>query len=106
VVRDVEPLPRGNAENGQILYVSACSYCHGSVHSGAGRLSDRVPVLPEQTIDEHFNYTARELRLVFIEKVRHGLFLGYGGDMPPFSAETLSNAQLSDVLEALQVFGE
>jgi thiosulfate dehydrogenase len=106
VVRNVEVLPRGDATSGHALYVTACSYCHGSMHDGAGRLSDRVPILPEDTLDEHFNYTAREVRLVFIEKVRHGLFLGYGGDMPPFSTQILSDNQLSDILEALEVLGE
>jgi len=62
--------------------------------------------LPEDTLAEHAGYSLRSQRLVFIEKIRHGLFLGYGGDMPPFSKEQLSDAEISDVLEALGVFGE
>jgi thiosulfate dehydrogenase len=43
---------------------------------------------------------------VFIEKVRHGGFLGYGGDMPPYSLEVLPDATVSDLLEALGVLGQ
>ena len=39
--------------------------------------------------------------LVVIEKVRHGRFFDIGGVMPPFSLESLSNAQLSDLLAFL-----
>jgi thiosulfate dehydrogenase len=106
VVREISVLTRGNAEAGQALYGSSCGYCHGVMHTGAGRLSDRVPILPEDTIAEHPGYTPRNLRLVFVEKVRHGLFLGYGGDMPPLSKETLSDEALADVLEALGIYGE
>jgi thiosulfate dehydrogenase len=106
VVRMIEPIPRGDADAGQVGYARTCGYCHGSMHEGLGRLSARVPILPEDTIDEHINYTPRDLRLVFIEKVRHGLFYGYGGDMPPFSTEVLSNSELADILEALGIYGE
>jgi thiosulfate dehydrogenase len=44
-------------------------------------------------------------RLIFTEKIRHGLFLGYGGTMPPFSSQLLSDAEVSDLLEALGVLG-
>jgi thiosulfate dehydrogenase len=106
IVREIEPIPRGDLARGTLLYTQACGYCHGAMHTGVGRLSDRVPVLPEDTVAEHFDYTPRVLRLVFIEKVRHGLFLGYGGDMPPFSTEVLSDQDLSDILEALEIYGE
>ena len=55
---------------------------------------------------EALGYSERLIRLVFIEKVRHGPFLGYGGTMPPFSMETLSDEGLADLLEALAVTGE
>jgi len=106
VVRAIEPLPRGDAAAGLLLFINACSYCHGAMHSGGGRLSERVPILPEDTLAEHAGYTLRAQRLVFVEKIRHGLFLGYGGDMPPFSKERLSDPQVSDLLEALGVLGE
>jgi thiosulfate dehydrogenase len=106
VVREIEPLPRGDAAAGEPLFTQACAYCHGAMHSGSGRLSHRMPILPEDTLAEHAGYSLRAQRLVFIEKIRHGLFLGYGGDMPPFSSERLSDPQLSNLLEALGVLGE
>lgn len=101
-----DPLERGNAANGAVLYERACGYCHGEISSATGRLGERVPRLPEQGVAEHEGYTPRLLRLVFIEKVRHGRFFGYGGDMPPFSREVLSDAELADILEALGLTGE
>jgi thiosulfate dehydrogenase len=106
VVRTVENLPRGDEASGQALFTTACSQCHGTLHEGVGRLRNTVPVLPEDTLLEHLDYSPREQRLVFIEKTRHGLFLGYGGDMPPFSTEVLSDSELSDILEALGAIGQ
>jgi thiosulfate dehydrogenase len=106
VVRTVENLPRGDEASGQVLFTLTCSQCHGTLHEGVGRLRNTVPVLPEDTLNDHVDYSPREQRLVFIEKTRHGLFLGYGGDMPPFSTEVLSDAELSDILEALGAVGE
>lgn len=99
-------VPRGSVASGQDLYRRACGYCHGTAHEGVGRLGGRVPVLPEDTIAAHEGYAPGVLRLVFIEKVRHGAFLNYGGDMPPFSAEVLSDQELGDLLEALGITGE
>jgi len=106
VVREIEPLPRGDAANGEVTYARACAACHGSLHAGSGRLSERVPILPEDTIAEHSDYSPRSLRLVFTEKIRHGGFWGYGGDMPPFSREIMTDSEIADVLELLGVFGE
>jgi thiosulfate dehydrogenase len=108
IVTGIEPLARGDEGNGQVLYAQACLHCHGGAHDGRGRLSERIPILPEDTLadPEHAAYSPRVQRLVFTEKIRHGLFLGYGGVMPPFSAEVLSDAEVSDVLEALGVLGE
>ena len=106
VVREIEPLPRGSASAGELLFTEACFYCHGAPHTGAGRAAERVPVLPEDTLSAQAELSARVQRLRFIEKIRHGLFLEYGGDMPPFSLESLSDAQVSDLLEALGVLGE
>jgi len=101
-----DPLDRGDAVNGAVLYDRACGYCHGGISTATGRLGERVPLLPEQGVAEHEGYSPRLLRLVFIEKVRHGKFFGYGGDMPPFSLEVLSDAELADILEALALTGE
>ncbi len=108
VVRSIAPLPRGDATRGQGVFTSACAPCHGSLDTGAGKLRDGVPVLPGDTLLEHPapTYTPHVVRLVFIEKTRHGGFLNYGGVMPPFSLEALPDADLSDVLEALRVLGQ
>ncbi|HKO47383.1 MAG TPA: cytochrome c [Polyangiaceae bacterium] len=106
IVTSIDPLPRGVEGRGRVLFAQACSYCHGGMHSGANRLSARVPILPEDTLLEHAEYSARVQRLVFTEKIRHGLFLGYGGVMPPFAAELLSDQDVSDLLEAMGVIDE
>jgi len=106
IVTDIDPLPRGEQGHGRVLFARACASCHGSMHDGLNRLGRTVPVLPEATLVEHAEYSARVQRLVFTEKIRHGLFLGYGGVMPPFSAELLSDEDVSDLLEALGVIGE
>ena len=43
----------------------------------------------------------KRLGFVFLEKTRHGGFLGYGGDMPPFSEEVLPDSVLADIVQAL-----
>lgn len=106
VVSDIDPLPLGDVTSGHAQYVMACSSCHGAMHTGQGRLSERVPVLPEDTISEHATYSPRVQRLIFIEKIRHGLFLGYSGNMPPLSRERLSDRDVSDILQALGVLGD
>jgi len=108
IVTNIEPLARGDEARGQVLYAQACLHCHGGTHDGLSRLSERIPIVPEDTLadPEHAAYSPRVQRLIFTEKIRHGLFLGYGGVMPPFSTELLSDAEVSDVLEALGVLGE
>jgi thiosulfate dehydrogenase len=106
VVRDIENLPRGDAARGAGLYGVACQLCHGELHTGNSRLTPEAPILPEDTVNEHVGYSPRQLRLVFIEKTRHGPFLSYGGSMPPLSLETLSDPELSDILEYLTILGE
>lgn len=106
IARGVEDIPRVDGAAGESLYLSACFTCHGQKTTGNGRLDPDVPRLPEDTIAEHEDYSARLLRLVFIEKTRHGLFLGYGGTMPPFSMEALSDAELAAILEYLGITGQ
>lgn len=105
VVGDVKDVPRGDVARGVSLYASACRSCHGAMHTALGALP-RVPSLPEDTLKGHPGYTPLELRLQVVEKVRHGPYFGYGGSMPPFSSEVLSDQALGDVLEALGFRGE
>ena len=55
-------------------------------------------VSPEETLAAHTEFTPRVVRLIFTEKIRHGLFLNYSGTMPPFSTERLSDQDISDLL--------
>ncbi|KYF65991.1 c-type cytochrome [Sorangium cellulosum] len=92
--------PPGDPKNGELIHERACASCHGRARSGEGRLVARAPALPDQTLDEHplGEYTEADRLLVFVEKVRHGGFLGYGGQMPPFSLEVLSDEEFGDLL--------
>lgn len=102
-VNAIEDVPRGAPDKGAEVYRRACSACHGAVHTGEGRPSLRPPVLPDETLSQHAHLAqtggAGVLRRVFIEKIRHGGFYGYGGSMPPFSREALSNSDIGDLLE-------
>lgn len=95
----------GDAKNGAGVYEAACRLCHGAKSSGAGRLYANAPKLPDETLAAHPapDYTDADRRLVFVEKTRHGGFLGYGGTMPPMSEEVLSDAELADLLAYLGV---
>ncbi len=97
--------PEGDANRGEALFESACASCHGEPFSGEGRLVARASVLPGQWLDAHplDKYSALDRRLVFTEKVRHGTFLGYGGQMPPFSLEALTDQDIGDLLAHLGV---
>jgi thiosulfate dehydrogenase len=92
--------PNGDAKRGEATYGRACASCHGPAHTGEGRLVERASVLPEAAIAEHppDKYTDNDRRLVFIEKIRHGAFVGYSGQMPPFSKEKLSDQDIGDLL--------
>lgn len=105
-ITDIETV--GDATRGRETYTRACAWCHGAAHTGAGRLSTLVSLIPEDTVREHGGDARPQgvsqevyLREIVTEKVRHGSFLGYAGAMPPFSTELLSDADLADILEYL-----
>jgi len=100
----IEPGP-GDATKGATTYANACGFCHGAIHTGVGAKLDRAPILPDETLVDHplTEYTAAEQRLVFVEKVRHGTFAAYGGQMPPLSSEVLSDTDMADILSYLDV---
>jgi thiosulfate dehydrogenase len=102
---EVSRLDPGDPERGEGIYRAACGSCHGAKTSGAGAIVAGASRLPEQTLDEHplGEYGELDRFLVFIEKTRNGLFRGYGGTMPPFSVEVLSDEELADVLSYLEV---
>lgn len=106
VLVTIADLPAGDSARGSVTYGQACKSCHGPAHTGEGRLVSRAPILPEQTLQEHplGEYTEKEQRLVFVEKTRHGAFITYSGNMPPFSMEKLSDAEMADLLAYLELY--
>lgn len=106
VVASVADLPEGDATRGAGVYAAACGTCHGAKSTGAGRLTDLASLLPDDPLAEHAadGFDEVEQRVIFVEKVRHGGFYGYGGVMPPFSLEALSDGELADVLAYLSLY--
>lgn len=101
-LRDPGP---GDAERGKPIFQEACATCHGARGTGAGALIPSSPKLPGDWLADHPSpeYDDAERRLVFVEKTRHGGFLGYGGQMPPLPLEALGDQDLADILTYLGV---
>jgi thiosulfate dehydrogenase len=97
----VADLPAGDAAAGEAVFREACASCHGGAHDGNGRLASFIPRLPDDVAVTHGN--GAPLRLVFIEKVRHGAFVS-GGSMAPFSREALSDDRLASLLAYLRLY--
>lgn len=95
----------GDAARGADVYARACASCHGQRGTGAGALVPFADVLPDGTLAAHPppKYDDADRRLVFVEKTRSGAFRGYGGTMPPFSVEALSDEDLAALLTFLEV---
>lgn len=93
-------LPNGDAARGQTTYDRACATCHGALHTGDSKLVEHAPTLPEDVLASHPapTFTEEQRRLAFVFKIRHGSFMGNQGQMPPFSTETLTDAEVSDLL--------
>lgn len=106
VVPIAEDIPAGDAQGGADIYARSCQSCHGSAHSGEGRLDERIPILPEESLGyfQSLGFDATEQRVTFVEKVRHGGFLGLYGNMPFYSTESLSDAELGALLAFLGLY--
>jgi thiosulfate dehydrogenase len=106
VVPIAADLPAGDPQLGADIYARACQSCHGVAHTGDGRLASRIPVLPEETLAylATLGFDELEKRITFAEKVRHGGFLGLFGNMPPYSTEALSDADLGALLAFLGLY--
>jgi thiosulfate dehydrogenase len=106
VAPSVADLAAGDATVGADVYSRACQSCHGALHTGEGRLTKRASVLPDDPLAEHAKdgYSAVQQREVLIEKIRHGGFRGYGGSMPPFSEETLTDEQIAGILSYFDLY--
>ncbi|WP_257451307.1 c-type cytochrome [Archangium lipolyticum] len=101
LIKDITDVPRGNARRGADVYEAACRECHGEAHTGKGRLTQLAPVLPEVSQEYGSLFPGVAPGLIFIEKVRHGRFFGVGGNMPPYSRESLSDEDLGALLTHL-----
>ena len=89
----------GDAGRGAVLYKQGCANCHGDVGTGNGRLGPKVTVIPTETITQHGTIDpVAGARPVSVEKVRHGKYLGAGGNMAFYATELLSDQELADIL--------
>jgi thiosulfate dehydrogenase len=105
VVENIVDVPSGDAGMGEAIWNQSCANCHGAAHTGQGRLSDQVSIVPDDSIAAHGTSATTGARPVVIEKVRHGKFFAVGGNMPLFSVEAMSDASLGDILAYLETFG-
>lgn len=105
VVQNIVDVPSGDATRGKQTWDQSCGNCHGAPHTGQGRISDVASLVPDDSIAAHGTNPTTGARPVVIEKVRHGKFFNVGGNMPLFSLEALSDAQLGDILAYLEQFG-
>lgn len=105
VVQNIVDVPSGDASAGKRVYAQACRGCHGDPHTGDGRISPLVSLIPDDSIAAHGTDPKSGARPVVIEKVRHGKFFSIGGNMPLFSIEALSDDELGQVLGYLESFG-
>jgi thiosulfate dehydrogenase len=105
VVQNIVDVKSGDSGRGLEAYQQACAGCHGAPHTGNGRISTAASIIPDETLAMHGTNPTTGARPVVTEKVRHGKFFNIGGNMPLFSVEALSDAQLGDVLAYLEQFG-
>lgn len=101
-VENVGSLARGDPRRGEVVWDAACRGCHGAPITGEGRLDDRVSAVPGAS-QEFADANGFEVDLVVTEKVRHGQFFGVGGNMPPFSRESLSDEDLGALIAFLGI---
>jgi thiosulfate dehydrogenase len=104
VVQNIVDLPSGDPVAGKRLYDDGCGRCHGPPHTGDGRLG-KATIIPDDTLRDHGTDRLTGTRPVTIEKARHGKFFNVGGNMPLYSLERLSDAQLGQILGYLEQFG-
>jgi thiosulfate dehydrogenase len=107
VVPVAKDLPAGDRARGEQVYAGSCRTCHGDVHTGDGKVRDGIPVLPDESVHvltDTFGFDQTQVRLTFVEKVRHGGFLGVYGNMAPYAVEVMSDADLAALLTFLDLY--
>lgn len=97
-------IPRGDADHGKELYDRTCRICHGDKDTGSGRISPETTIL-NATLSADYDtlFPGTPHDSVVIEKIRHGQFYGIGGNMPFFTQEKLSDADVGDLLAYLDI---
>jgi thiosulfate dehydrogenase len=105
VVQNITDVPSGDSTRGKDVWDRSCGNCHGAPHTGAGRISTAASLVPDDSLAAHGTDPKTGARIITIEKVRHGKYFNVGGNMPMYSLEALSDAQLGDLLAYLEQFG-
>lgn len=107
VVENIQPLPKGDATRGEVLFQQACVSCHGEAHTGKGNIIQPRPVImPEYTDGYDMFFPGVPHGLLVIEKIRHGRFFHVGGTMPLYSKETMTDEEIGDLLAFLGLAAE
>ena len=101
-IENVTSVARGDPRRGEDVWNASCRTCHGDPQTGNGRINERASVVPDAS-QQFADDNGFEVDLVVIEKVRHGQFFGVGGNMPPFSLESLSDEDLGALLAFLEI---
>jgi thiosulfate dehydrogenase len=101
-VENVGTVARGDPRRGEAVWDASCRTCHGDPVTGDGRINDRVSAVPGAS-QEFADANGFAVDLVVTEKVRHGQFFGVGGNMPPFSLESLSDEDLGALIAFLGI---
>lgn len=107
IVQVAKELPAGDRGRGEQVYDGSCRTCHGAAHTGRGRLRDGIPILPEESanvLTKAYGFTPEQVRTTFVEKARHGGFLGVFGNMPLYSTEAMSDADLAAAITFLDLY--
>jgi thiosulfate dehydrogenase len=107
VVQVAKDVPAGDRGRGEQVFDASCRSCHGAAHTGRGRVRSGIPLLPEESVDylnKTYAFDKTQVRVTFVEKIRHGGFLGVFGNMPLYSLEAMSDADLSALLTFLDLF--
>ena len=103
VVENVVNVERRDAARGEQVYDRSCRDCHGDAFTADGSILRTEVNLPDITEDYAALFPGIDPSLVVIEKVRHGRFFNIGGEMPLFSQEALSDADLGALLSYLEL---
>lgn len=105
VVENITALAPGDAVRGAALYASHCAHCHGAMHTGADNNGISKLILPDGLLTGDYvtMFPTTPKGMLVIESIRHGRFFNVGGVMPFYPAELMSDADISDILAALDL---